>query len=75
MSKQYTKEFKEDSVRYYLDHKDLGLEVCSKNLGMSRTALCTWVKEARSTAEKNPPEEQVITKAMKQRKMQNYAKI
>jgi len=48
MSKQYTKEFKEDSVRYYLDHKDLGLEVCSKNLGMSRTALCTWVKDARA---------------------------
>lgn len=48
MSKQYTKEFKENSVRYYLDHKDLGLAVCSKYLGTSRTALCTWVKDAKT---------------------------
>lgn len=48
MSKQqYTKEFKENAVRYYLDHKDLGLEVCANNLGMSRTALSVWVKASR----------------------------
>lgn len=48
MSKQFTKEFKEDAVRYYLDHKDLGLAECAKNLGTSRTALCTWTKKARA---------------------------
>ncbi len=48
MSKQYTKEFKEDAARYYLEHKDLGLMVCAKNLGVSRTALSTWVKESKS---------------------------
>ena len=47
MSRQFTKEFKEDAVRYYLDHKDLGLAVCAKNLGTSRTALSVWVKEAK----------------------------
>ncbi len=47
MSKQFTKEFKEEAVRYYLDHKDLGLAVCGKNLGTSRTALGTWVREAK----------------------------
>jgi transposase len=39
MSRQFTKEFKEDAVRYYEDHNDLGLTVCAKNLGVSRTAL------------------------------------
>lgn len=49
MSKQqFTKEFKEDAVRYYLEHKDLGLGICAKNLGTSRTALSVWAKEARS---------------------------
>lgn len=47
MSKQYTKEYKENAARYYLDHKDLGLAVCAKNLGTSRTALSVWVKEAK----------------------------
>jgi transposase len=39
MSRQFTKEFKEDAVRYYLEHKDLGITVCAKNLGTSRTAF------------------------------------
>lgn len=46
MSKQFTKEFKEDAVRYYHEHKDLGYTECANNLGVSRTALCTWVKAA-----------------------------
>ncbi|MDT8719763.1 transposase [Clostridium sp. 19966] len=43
---QFTKEFKEDAVRYYLEHKDLGITQCAKNLGASRTALFTWIKNA-----------------------------
>ena len=35
MKKQYSKEFKEDAVNYYLNHKDLGLANCAKNLGTS----------------------------------------
>lgn len=46
MSRQFSKEFKEEAVRYYLDHKDLGLTVCGKNLGTSRTALGAWVRVA-----------------------------
>lgn len=41
ISKQFTKEFKEDAARCYHEHKDLGYTVCANNLGMSRTALCT----------------------------------
>ncbi|WP_132246328.1 transposase [Marinisporobacter balticus] len=46
MKKQYIKQFKEDAVRYYVDHKELGLAACAKNLGTSKTALSTWTKEA-----------------------------
>ncbi len=46
MRKQFTKEFKEDAVRYYLAHSDLGLEACSKNLGASKSSLSTWIKNA-----------------------------
>ena len=48
MSRQFTKQFKEDAVRYYLEHKDLGITECAKNLGTSRTALFTWIKDAKA---------------------------
>ena len=41
MSKQYDKQFKEDAVKYYLEHKELGLLKCARNLGISKTALGT----------------------------------
>ena len=47
MSKQYNKQFKEDAVKYYLEHKELGLLKCAGNLGTSKTALGTWTKAAR----------------------------
>lgn len=47
MGRQCTKEFKEDAVKYYLSHKELGLVVCAKNLGVSRTALSAWTRGAR----------------------------
>ena len=45
MAKQYTKEFKEDAVKYFYDHKDLGVTKCAKNLGISKSALSTWKRE------------------------------
>lgn len=45
---QFAKEFKEDAVRYYLEHKDLGITLCAKNLGISRTSLFNWIKNAQS---------------------------
>lgn len=42
MSKQYTKEFKEDAVRYYQEHAELGVVTCAKNLGISKSALTQW---------------------------------
>lgn len=47
MSKQYEKKFKEDAAKYYFEHKDLGLKECANNLGISRTALGNWTRDAK----------------------------
>lgn len=44
MSKQYTEEFKKDAVRYYMEHQDMGMAACAKNLNISKSALSTWCK-------------------------------
>ena len=35
MAKHYDKQFKLDAVQYYHDHKNLGLQGCATNLGIS----------------------------------------
>jgi transposase len=47
MKKQYDKKFKEDAAKYYFDHKDLGIKKCAEHLGISRTALGNWTREAK----------------------------
>lgn len=47
MSRHYDKKFKQDAVKYYLEHKELGLLKCAKNLGISKTALGSWTKAAK----------------------------
>lgn len=47
MSKQFDKKFKENAAKYYFEHKDLGLKGCAEKLGVSRTALGSWTKEAK----------------------------
>ncbi len=47
MSKQHDKQFKEDAVKHYLEHRELGLKKCAENLAVSKTALGTWTKAAR----------------------------
>lgn len=54
MSKQFDKKFKEDAVRYYFDHKDIGLKGCAEKLGISRTALSVWVKAAKENSGEVP---------------------
>lgn len=44
MATQYTKEFKEDAVRYWREHPELGIGKCAKNLGISKSALSIWGK-------------------------------
>lgn len=48
MAKQYDQKFKEEAVRYYLDHKDLGLRGCAENLDVGYSTLSRWVRDYRA---------------------------
>ena len=43
---QYSKQFKEDAVRYRKDHPELTVQKASENLGISESALKNWMKAA-----------------------------
>ena len=49
MAKHYDKQFKLDAVQYYHDHRELGLQGCASNLGISQQTLSRWQKELRET--------------------------
>ncbi len=49
MAKHYDKQFKLDAVQYYHYHKNLGLQGCATNLGISQQTLSRWQKELRET--------------------------
>ncbi|ULL20781.1 transposase [Streptococcus suis] len=49
MAKHYDKQFKLDAVQYYQDHKNLGLQGCASNLGISQQTLSRWKKELNDT--------------------------
>ena len=51
MPKQHSKEFKEDAIRYYNDHYDLGVKGCAESLGIGYSTLTKWMNELRSTGE------------------------
>ena len=51
MAKHFDKQFKLDAVQYYHDHKELGLQGCAKNLGISQQTLSRWQKELRDTGD------------------------
>ena len=44
MTKQHDKQFKLNAVRYYEDHKDLGIRGCAENLGIGYSTLTKWKK-------------------------------
>ena len=41
---KYSQEFKEDAVRYRLEHPEMALRKCAENLGISESALKNWMK-------------------------------
>ena len=44
---QYSKQFKEDAVRYRKDHPELTIRKAADNLGISESALKSWMKAAK----------------------------
>lgn len=51
MTKQHSKQFKEDAVHYYESHKELGQKWCAKNLGIGESTLNKWLKQFRDNGE------------------------
>ena len=52
---QYSKQFKEDAVRYRKDHPELTVQKAAENLGISESALKNWMcqkKNWRNVSEK-----------------------
>ena len=47
--KQHDQEFKQNAVKYYLEHPDLTQEDCAKNLGIGLSTLSRWIKQYRDT--------------------------
>ena len=44
---QYSKEFKENAIRYKEDHPELTIRKATDNLGVSESALKSWMKAAK----------------------------
>jgi transposase len=44
-TKQHSQQFKQDAVKYTLEHPDLTHEECAKNLGIGLSTLSRWKKE------------------------------
>ena len=40
---RYSQEFKEDAVRYRLEHPEIALRKCAENLGISESALSIYL--------------------------------
>ena len=45
MAQPHDQQFKENAVRYYDEHKDLGVRGCAKNLGVGYSTLSKWVRQ------------------------------
>lgn len=54
MTKQYTKEFKEKAVKYYIYHKELGTKGCTTNLGINKTVMSNWFHAYQNNNEEVP---------------------
>ena len=74
MATQYTEEFKNDAVRYWKEHPELGIAKCAKNLGISKTALSNWRKLYDTNEGTVPTRGRATLRATRQRKSHGYAK-
>ena len=44
-TKQHSKQFKMDAVKYRKEHPDLTQAECAKNLGIGLSTLCRWERQ------------------------------
>ena len=71
---RYSQEFKEDAVRYRLEHPEVALRKCAENLGISESALKNQQRNMKELFLLVVP---AITQVMRQKKShvcnENYA--
>ena len=41
-TKQHSQQFKQDAVKYVMEHPDLTVEACARNLGIGLSTLSRW---------------------------------
>ena len=51
MGQRFDKDFKYSAVKYYMEHRDLGLVNCARNIGISQQSLSRSKKELQDTGE------------------------
>ncbi len=66
---KYSQEFKEDAVRYRLEHSEIALRKCAENLGISESALKKWMKAAKEHEGVFQHVDLVIMQVMKQKRL------
>ena len=66
---KYSQQFKEDAVRYRLDHPELPLRKASENLGVSESALKNWMKAAKEPKGEVPTRGSGIMQVRKQKRL------
>lgn len=44
-TKQHSQQYKQDAVKYVMEHPDLTQEECAKNLGIGLSTLSRWRKQ------------------------------
>ena len=64
---KYDQQFKENAVRYRLDHPELTLKKAAENLGISDSALKTWLRTAKEHEAVCQQEDLEIIPAMSER--------
>lgn len=57
---RYDQQFKENAVRYRLEHPELSLQKAAENLGISDSALKTWLRAARENEGSVPGDPGII---------------
>ena len=66
---KYDQQFKENAVRYRLDHPELTLKKAAENLGISDSALKTWLRQPRNMKAVCQQEDPGIIPAMRQKRL------
>lgn len=65
---RYDQQFKENAVRYRLEHPELSLQKAAENLGISDSALKTWLRAARENEGSVPTRDPGIIPVMRRKR-------